>query len=149
MPGTKATPTNDDSHAHTRPLRVLVADDDEDLRVLIQLALERDGHLVVEVGNGIEVLDRLQNASMFPAEMPDVIVVDVLMPKCSGLGVLEILKKSRATVPVIVMTSFEHDSVRQVAERLGAVAFFKKPFDVNDLRAAVLNVHPSRAKLRI
>ena len=141
--------STNDPKVVARAMRVLLADDDEDLRMLVHLALERDGHVVVEATNGIEVLERLENASVFPGEMPDVMVVDVLMPKCSGLGVLEILKKSRATIPVIVMTSFEHESVRQVAERLGAVAFFKKPFDVNDLRTAVLNLRPIRAKLGV
>ncbi|MFO0678020.1 MAG: response regulator [Polyangiaceae bacterium] len=126
----------------TRPMRILLADDDVDLRALVQMALSRDGHEIVEAENGAEVLDCLERAAFHPESMPDVIVVDVLMPKCSGLGVLEILKKSRAHVPVIVMTSFEHDSVRQVAERLGAVAFFRKPFDVEALRSAVRDVPP-------
>ena len=70
-------------------------------------------------------------------EMPDLIVMDVLMPHLSGLGVLTALQGAGLETPVIMMTGFAHSSVVERAKRLGATTVLQKPFDVDDLRSAV------------
>ncbi len=124
--------------------RVLVADDDDELRAMVVEALRADGYKVVEARDGAEMLSLLSDTLGDPAARPDVIVADVRMPKLSGLGVLEELKRARVAVPVVMMTGFAPDSVGVVARRLGAIGVLKKPFGVDDLRTAVLNATRER-----
>ena len=121
------------------PWRVLLAEDDPDLRALIRSALARDGYEVVAVEDGAEVLDSLQQAISCPLTLPDVIVMDVIMPGYSGLGVLAALRRANWTTPVIMMSAMSEPSISDKARALGAIAFFKKPFNIDDLRTAVVN----------
>jgi len=70
---------------------------------------------------------------------PDVIVSDVLMPCYSGLGVLAALHKSAWHVPVILITGRCDSTLVSDAMRLGASAVVRKPFDIDDLRTAILS----------
>jgi two-component system response regulator (stage 0 sporulation protein F) len=120
--------------------RVFVADDDDDLRALVVETLRSDGYTVVEARDGEELLALLSDTLADPGARPDIVVADVRMPKLSGLGVLEQLQRARVRLPVLLMTGFAPESVSIVARRLGAVGVLEKPFDVDDLRTAVLNV---------
>jgi CheY-like chemotaxis protein len=121
------------------PLTVLVADDDEDMRSLVVATLVSDGYRVIEARDGAELLDHLSDALEDPNSRPDVVVTDVLMPKLSGLGVLDALRRAQWNVPVILMTVLGDGSVETLAHRLGAVCVLRKPLDVDDFRTAVLN----------
>jgi CheY-like chemotaxis protein len=127
------------SHDPITPIRVMVADDDEDMLSLVADTLRGDGHEVLEARDGADLLERLERALYDPAERPDVVVADVMMPRISGLGVLEALRHARLHFPVVLMTVLADDSVRTVASRLGAVGVLRKPFYVDDLRTAVMN----------
>ena len=81
------------------PLKVLVAEDDEDMRTLIAETLRSDGHHVTEARDGADLLVRLREG-MRNADKPAVIVTDVLMPNLSGLGVLAALHGARWDIPV-------------------------------------------------
>jgi CheY-like chemotaxis protein len=121
---------------------VLVADDDDDLRALVAETLRSDGYTVVEARDGAELLSLLSDTLNDPTARPHVILTDVLMPKLSGLGVLEQLKRARVRLPVLMMTGFAPSSVAALGKRLGAVGVLKKPFDADALRAAVLRAKP-------
>jgi CheY-like chemotaxis protein len=121
------------------PLTVLVADDDEDLRALVVEILRTEGYRVVEAHDGEELLDHLRGALNGSHARPDVVLTDVLMPKLSGLGVLDALRRAQWNVPVILMTVMGDGSVHTLARRLGAVCVLRKPLDVDVLRTAVLN----------
>jgi CheY-like chemotaxis protein len=125
--------------------KVFVADDDDELRALVVEALRGDGYSVVEARDGAELLAMVCDALGDPEVRPDVVVADVRMPKLSGLGVLEQLKLSQVQLPVVLMTGFAPQSVEVVAARLGAVGVLRKPFDVDDLRTAVMN---AKSRLR-
>lgn len=122
------------------PSTIFLAEDDDDMRSLISLALRNDGYDVVEAKDGAELLDLLAGASAAPMKRPDIIVTDVLMPCYSGLGVLAALHKSAWNVPVILITARRDEGVVNDALRLGAAAVVHKPFDIDDLRTAILNV---------
>jgi CheY-like chemotaxis protein len=124
---------------------VIVADDDDDFRALVAETLRSDGYTVVEARDGAELLSLLGDSLDDPFTRPDIILTDVLMPKLSGLGVLEELRRARVRLPVLMMTGFAPASVAAVAKRLGAVGVLKKPFDAADLRAAVLNATPMQS----
>ncbi len=119
--------------------RVFLADDDDDMRALIRVALERDGCDVVEARDGAELIDLLGLTVEHPTAQPDVVVTDVRMPHFSGLGVLRTLRQAQWSVPVILVTVDPGPAVQSDARQWGAVAVFRKPFDIEDLCTAVAN----------
>jgi CheY-like chemotaxis protein len=130
-------------------MTVLVADDDDDMRSLVAETFRSDGYTVIEARDGAELLDRLEHAFDDPRALPDVVVSDVKMPHLSGLGVLNALRRAQLHFPVILMTVLADESVNTVAKRLGAVGVLRKPFDVDDLRTAVMNAVKVHTTLRV
>jgi DNA-binding NtrC family response regulator len=118
---------------------VLLAEDDADLRELLASVLRRDGYVVREAGDGIELL-RLMTRSVADEEGFDLIISDVRMPGCTGLQVLSLLRRVESSTCVVLITAFGDIAVHAEAARLGAAAVFDKPFDVDDLRTAVINL---------
>jgi len=118
-----------------RPL-ALVADDDDDMRALVAKALRLDGYDVMEARNGGEALRLIANAQM----APDVIVTDVRMPDVGGIALLSELRSAGWMTPIVVMSAFATDQVRDVADQFGADAIFTKPFDIDDLRTVVMSL---------
>jgi CheY-like chemotaxis protein len=121
------------------PLSVLVAEDDDDLRALVVQMLEAGGCSTRSARDGGEVIALLDEALDEPSLRPDVLVTDIRMPKLSGLGILHALKRARWSLPVVVMTAVNDESIEVVAMRLGAVGILHKPFDMDDLMTAVQN----------
>jgi type IV pilus assembly protein PilB len=121
--------------------RVLVADDDPQMRRLIRSILERDGYDVVEAADGLDALDQVESRSF------DLMLLDIDMPRLDGLGVLEELRARIKTsgVPVIVLTARTDDTETRVLD-LGAQDFLSKPVQPNSLQARVKAVL-RRAKL--
>jgi two-component system, response regulator, stage 0 sporulation protein F len=120
---------------------VLVADDDDDMRAMVVEALRMDGYRVLEARDGVELLATLSDAhsDTSAAVGPTVVVADVRMPKMSGLAVLEELRREQNMVPVLMITGLASKAVHILAKRLGAMCVFRKPFDLDDLRTAVMN----------
>jgi len=112
----------------TRPLRILLVDDDEDVRSTLRLVLESDGHEVVEVGDGLEALN-LATADDF-----HLVVTDYVMPGMSGDQLALELKKRFPTRPVI-MISANADLLPSPVP--GVDCMLAKPFQVKDLLRAV------------
>jgi CheY-like chemotaxis protein len=121
--------------------RVLVAEDDREMRRLVVEALRKDGHDVIEASDGGRLLVRL--AEVFDRDPTmaavDVIVSDVRMPVCSGLDLLERMFEARWRVPCILMTAFGDDEIRARAERVGAL-LLDKPLRLDELREAVVRL---------
>jgi CheY-like chemotaxis protein len=146
--GVHRAPSMPNSDTATARMTVLVADDDDDMRALVAETFRSDGYAVIEARDGAELLDHLDHAFDDPRALPDVIVTDVMMPNRSGLGVLESLRRARMHLPVILITRLADDSVHTLARRLGAVGVLHKPFDVDDLRTAVMNAVVAYDKVR-
>ena len=123
-------------------LLVLVADDDNDMRAVVVNALRADGCTTVEARDGEEVLDLLRRAQTDPELGPDVLLLDVKMPKLSGLGVLEALRVAKWSLPVVVITALSDESIHKVAMGLGAIRLLRKPFGAGDM---LLAVHSAKA----
>ena len=112
---------------------ILVVDDDAVNRKLLEHSLHADGHRVITAKDGIEALDRLAEAP------PDVVLLDVLMPRLDGFGVLEHIRQDSALqdLPVIMISGLEDfQSVIRCIE-LGAEDYLPKPFDPVLLRARI------------
>lgn len=142
----------------TRPeprARVLVAEDDLELRRMLSALLSADGYEVIEVADGRELLRYMTSLSgrsgsgsdgdgqaLEPMDMrvPDLIISDICMPQVDGLSVLEQLRNADVGTPVVLMTAFANESICEQADELGAVTLLSKPFELDDLRMIVLNV---------
>jgi len=120
------------------PPRVLVAEDDPEMRRLVCEVLRADGYQVTSVGDGGRLLVMLAHEIVDDdgAELADLVLSDVRMPVCTGIQILEQLRAVRCRVPFILMTAFGDSTSRDHARSLGAI-LFDKPFDLDDLRTAV------------
>jgi CheY-like chemotaxis protein len=118
--------------------RVLVAEDDREMRRLVVEALRKDGHDVTEAADGGRLLVRL--AEVFDRDPAmaavDIIVSDVRMPICSGLDLIERMFEARWRIPCILMTAFGDDDIRRRAGAVGAL-LLDKPLSLEELREAV------------
>jgi DNA-binding response OmpR family regulator len=115
-----------------RPL-VLVADDDPDILELVAFRLERAGYEVVRATDGEEALRRIDE------RLPDLAVLDVMMPKLTGYDVTRRLRDNDATkkLPVILLTARVQEADVARGFEVGADDYLKKPFSPQELRARV------------
>lgn len=122
-----------------RPARVLVADDDAAMRDVLVGALQGEHYDVIAVASGAQLV-RYFSACILHGEsvpLPDVVVSDIRMPGPTGLQVLRGLRECDLALPVVLITGFGEPEVHREAQRLGALAVFDKPFDIDDLRRTV------------
>jgi DNA-binding response OmpR family regulator len=126
-----------------RPL-VLLAEDDHEMRRMLADALRRDGYDVEELADGGRLLVRIARAHQSPPLSVSLILSDIRMPVCSGLDIVKGLREARWEVPVILMTAFGDDEVRERAAALGAT-LVDKPFALEDLRRTVRALLPTRS----
>ncbi|MGI6657454.1 MAG: response regulator [Desulfobulbus sp.] len=115
-------------------MRVLVIDDDEQMRVLLRQVMEWAGYEVMEAGNG---RDGLQLQYHRPA---DLIITDLIMPEQEGLETITRLRKDYPTLKIIAISGggrIGPDAYLPAARELGADRVFSKPFDIRELTDAV------------
>lgn len=110
--------------------KILVADDDKNICELLRLYLEKEGYTVVLANDGEEAL------SKFTVELPDILLLDVMMPKLDGWQVCrEIRKKSE--VPIIMVTAKGETFDKVLGLELGADDYVVKPFDAKEIVARI------------
>ena len=115
----------------TNSLRVVVAEDEAVIRMDLVEMLSELGHEVVgEAGNGQQAVDLARE------QLPDVVFLDVAMPKRDGLSAAEEIAGAELAA-VIMVTAFSDREIAQRAADAGAVAFIVKPFTMNDLQPAL------------
>jgi DNA-binding NtrC family response regulator len=121
---------------------VLLAEDDEELRSLLALALRKDGHGVIEAQDGSELLEKIASSFVDEGGLQgiDVVVSDIRMPGWTGMNVLFGLRNAGCDVPVVLITAFGEQKTHDAAARLGAACVLDKPFDIDDLRQTVSRV---------
>src|SRR6185295_2089647 len=102
--------------------RVLVAEDDRFLRKAAEMALKRRGYTVLTASNGEEALRTAQSV------LPDLVLLDLIMPKLNGFDVLQALKKEAPTahIPVIILSNLGQERDVQQAMEAGAAAYLIK-----------------------
>ena len=124
--------------------RVIVAEDETDVRQLVAVALRGLGYDIVEARSGAELLDELGDGllSVDAAARPDVIISDIRMPGLTGMEILAGLRQAGWSTPIVLMTAYADLQTREEAERLGVDALFAKPFDIDDLVTVVVNMTP-------
>ena len=122
-------------HSPQTKSSILLAEDDAELRELLSLALRNAGLTVVEASDGYALLDRLADAIEDDGSLGryDLIVSDVRMPGYSGIDVLMGTRQLPGLPPVVLITGFGDPKTHDLAKRLGAVAVFDKPVDLDEL----------------
>src|SRR3954463_16774677 len=109
--------------------RVLVVDDDPQLREALTRALELDGYAVTTASNGAQALEAIS------ARRPDVVVLDVMMPYVGGLDVCRTLRERKDRLPILVLTARDEVGDRFAVLDAGADDYLTKPFALEELRA--------------
>jgi DNA-binding response OmpR family regulator len=111
-------------------MKILIADDDQDLLALIGFTLGQAGYLIIKASDGAAAL------KLFEAEAPDLVLLDINMPHASGFQVCEaIRKKSRVPVMMLTVRGEEEDLVKAI--ELGADDYLTKPFSPRTLLARI------------
>ena len=109
--------------------RVLVVDDDPQLREALTRALELDGYEVGTASNGVKALESVSESR------PDVMVLDVMMPYAGGLDVCRTLRSRKDRLPILVLTARDEIGDRVAGLDAGADDYLTKPFALEELRA--------------
>jgi DNA-binding response OmpR family regulator len=128
-----------------RRARVLIAEDDDSLRRLLEIRLSANGFELRCADDGVRALELMQDW------VPDVVVCDVMMPRLSGLSVVREMRErgDTADVPVLLLTARCFDEDIQEVMHLGGVTYMPKPFDFKQLGEkvdALLRSHPFHMK---
>jgi CheY-like chemotaxis protein len=113
--------------------KILIAEDDRELRELLAFCLFRAGYSVTSCGNGLKLL-----------ELFDLVLTDLRMPALTGLEVLEAYHDLPDRPPFICMTAFGDEATHELAEKLGAAFTIDKPMDLDDLIAKIDSFFPEK-----
>lgn len=112
--------------------RMMIVDASEESRLLMKdFLLAHNYNVVDEASDGIEAIEK------YHSEKPDLIFLDLEMPKLDGLSVLRKIKFQDHTSKIIVITSNDDIKIFEECTRLGVLAFLTKPFDLNDVLSAI------------
>jgi len=102
--------------------RILIADDEAEIRDLLRLYLENEGYECLEAGDGVEALNLVKE------EKPDLCILDIMMPKMDGYKVLRHIREE-SNVPVMILSAKDADSEKILGLNLGADDYMAKPFN--------------------
>lgn len=116
----------------TRPSgkRILVVDDEPRMINFIRMNLELDGHQVVEAHNGLEALEAVRT------RLPDIVLLDVMMPELDGFETLRMLREF-SSIPVIMLTAKGEENDKVYGLELGADDYITKPFGPRELSSRI------------
>ncbi len=113
--------------------KVLVIEDEREISTIMRMRLEAAGYDVLQACDGEEGLKTAKSCS------PDLILLDLVLPKVAGTQVLDELKadKDYSSIPIIIVTGLSQDAVKQQSSIPKADAFFLKPYDTVELMATI------------
>lgn len=117
---------------------VLVVDDDESIREMLIEVLTYEGYRVASARDGMEALAAVER------ERPSVVLLDLLMPMLDGRSVANVLRDNGVRVPIVVMTASDAAGSREVSMD----GYLSKPFDLQEILAAVRRFHPLHVHAR-
>jgi Response regulator containing CheY-like receiver, AAA-type ATPase, and DNA-binding domains len=112
-------------------MKILIADDEKNMRWILGKNLRDEKFTVVEAGDGEEAFH------LFLDEDPDLVILDYRMPKLDGMEVLKRIKTINTKLPVIMITAHGNTDAAVEAMKLGAVDYVSKPFDIDELKLSI------------
>lgn len=116
--------------ASTDSKLILIVDDEARMRRFMQMNLDLEGYRIIEAGNGMEAIDRVRE------DLPDLVLLDVMMPELDGFEALRIIRET-STVPVIMLTVRDDESDKVKGLELGADDYVTKPFSHVELASRI------------
>jgi len=111
--------------------KILIVDDQYGIRILLNEVFQKEGYTTYQAANGMQALEIVQKYR------PDLVLLDMKIPGMDGIEILKRLKEIDQDIKVIIMTAYGELDMIQETKELGAMMHFAKPFDIDDLRAAV------------
>jgi two-component system response regulator GlrR len=121
--------------------RILICEDDQEMRSLLQDFLKDEGYEADSAHDGSEALAKLAHGSF------DLLITDIRMPGLSGLDILSAVKKSRCEMPAIVISAFGGEEVRRRSTARGADGFLEKPVHFQKLTSLIHDLISPKEKL--
>ena len=117
-------------------IKIMIVDDEKDAILPVRISLEADNHIVIEAYDGHEAIEKARS------EIPDMILLDMMMPKMKGDEVCNRLKEDPRTrlIPIIMVTGLDNVSNKIESLDKGADDYITKPFDLNELKARIRTV---------
>ncbi len=113
-------------------MKILIAEDDELMLRTLEFRLKKDGHSILMARDGREALQ------LIDANLPDLVITDIMMPYSSGMEIVGFLKqKYNSSIKVIILSGMGQENVILEAFRLGADDYITKPFSPNELSVRV------------
>ena len=109
---------------------ILIVDDEARMRRFMQMNLELEGYRVIEASNGLEAIDRVRE------DLPDLMLLDVMMPEMDGFEALGIIRET-SNVPVIMLTVRDDEDDKVKGLTLGADDYVTKPFSPRELSSRI------------
>ncbi|MDQ0200890.1 two-component system response regulator (stage 0 sporulation protein F) [Neobacillus ginsengisoli] len=119
--------------------KILIVDDQFGIRILLNEVFQKEGYQTFQAANGIQALDIVTKHD------PDLVLLDMKIPGMDGIEILKRMKVIDPDIRVIIMTAYGELDMIQEAKDLGAITHFAKPFDIDDIRAAVRKHLPQKA----
>ena len=118
--------------------KILVADDEPHIRLLVSKLLGKD-YTVLQANDGAEAVDIARH------QRPDLILMDLMMPRVDGYVACSAIKTDRATrgIPVVMLTGVGHQLNRRLSEKMGASGYITKPFDLKQLLEVIAPLLPT------
>lgn len=116
------------------PKKILLTDDDKDLVEVMSLRLEKEGYTILRAYDGEECLEKAKD------ELPDLIIMDVSMPKLDGYSTFKALRADKAVrhIPVIILTA--KDQMEDIFKMEGVKDFFVKPFEYETVAQKIRSI---------
>ncbi|KAB2333027.1 MULTISPECIES: response regulator [Bacillaceae] len=116
--------------------KILIVDDQFGIRILLNEVLQKEGYETFQAANGVQALD------IVAKHTPDLVLLDMKIPGMDGIEILKRMRVDNKEIRVIIMTAYGELDMIQEAKDLGALTHFAKPFDIDDIRAAVKKYLP-------
>ena len=111
---------------------VLIADDMEEIRLMLKQAMLVNGYSVVEATNGVEAVEATRQ------RRPDLVLIDLNMPEMDGLKAIEEIRKIKGEqVPIVAMTAFDTYGMKEAAIQVGCNEYLNKPLNITQLESLV------------
>jgi two-component system response regulator (stage 0 sporulation protein F) len=118
--------------------KILIVDDQFGIRILLNEVFQKEGYQTFQAANGVQALDIVTKHD------PDLVLLDMKIPGMDGIEILKRMKVLEPDIRVIIMTAYGELDMIQEAKNLGAITHFAKPFDIDDIRAAVRKHIPQK-----
>ena len=111
---------------------VLIADDMEEIRLMLKRAMTMNGYSVIEATNGVEAVEAARQ------KKPDLVLIDLNMPQMDGLKAIEEIRKIKGEqVPILAMTAFDTYGMKDAAFQVGCNEYLSKPLNLTQLERLV------------